>query len=1237
MSRNSNGDFDTDQPAEPTTDTRPPSSIHRRSFLAATGVLSLGALVPAASSVGAAEPADTLNAKTRTTIWTAAMRENARRNIDRYEWARAERDSAVALADDYLDRYSLDDLWSLVTSQKIPRSGGTRGERSALGGISDPGTTRAWKMISADGYTLPTNDFAAYRESGLDDRGMFDPTLADDSLLVNEEHPEMGEGWGVDDGYGWIDEAGDIMGPGTRLNLVAYYNHWHVWRPGGILRIVRALSRAYLFTGEQRYARAGTVLLDRIADVYPEMTIADYQQPDYWNNHGGRQTGKVIGGGWEPNLVRDILRAYDAFFPGQEGDAELVTFLQSKVEQYPGLSAKDSVEKIRSNIEDGFVRQMLPAAKNSQLVLTRGQLSTVAISARVLDEPDGYTRDALDYIYRPGEEKFVGDVWNEEPENWITTGGNILAPLVDSVDRDGYFNETAPLYNSIRQSSIRQVADVLKGYDAFSGSDLYQHPKFRQTLLQNAHLILLDQHTPELGDTHVQESGNYLNKASITNGFDLTGDDIYAQLWYYLNGDTTTGIRGGIFESEPETVGDQVQEIIDADGPLDLPSVNLAGYGFAALRDGKNYLMRDIGAVQYDFLSVPIVESSVGTKRFEGSGVIQLEAYDAGEHITFEVEVADADSYALEFTYFEATSYGIYDVLVDGEVVGRHDFYSPQSGMHGEFDRFAADVNLSTGTHTITFRNVGKHPDSSNYKFAVGKLRLLDPAAQEALAEVEEKGNAKRAVWLYYGRNSLVAGGTFHSHRDTLNLGVAAHQLEVSPDLGYPEETGHWPKRLNWTANTVSHNTVTVDEETQHSAWSGLPRHFDGGDERVQLVDVEAPEVYPQTDKYRRTTALVNVDDQRSYAVDFFRIVGGDDHVFSFHGWVGDVETTGLSLTQQAGGSYAGETVPFADPTYNETVGSGFNYLDNVARDDNPAAKVSVDWDIEDYWGVRATDADIRLRLTSFGPFDEVALADGHPPQREGNPDHLRYALLRRSGTALKSTFASLIEPYEGERFVQSVEEVPAVPEDETNGTARALKVTLTTGRTDYVVFTTAPQTTHTVDETFDFRGFFGLYSTENSESEYAYVNDGTHLEPLGEKPLINQPTGRVRGFVEEFTKGMKFDNELVVRVADRYQNRIDDISGWAFVDNDGSGGWRGDDDPETPIWGRGKRGLGNGAYEIKGVSERAENLVTLDVGDQTFVRQFEDPDQLEAGGYEYIVEAGDDVLIPLTAVWSRD
>ncbi|MFC6734091.1 hypothetical protein [Haladaptatus sp. GCM10025893] len=54
-------------------------------------------------------------------------------------------------------------------------------------------------------------------------------------------------------------------------------------------------------------------------------------------------------------------------------------------------------------------------------------------------------------------------------------------------------------------------------------------------------------------------------------------------------------------------------------------------------------------------------------------------------------------------------------------------------------------------------------------------------------------------------------------------------------------------------------------------------------------------------------------------------------------------------------------------------------------------------------------------------------------------------------------------------------------------------------------------------------------------------------------------------------------------------------------------------------------------------MSERAENLVTLDVGDQTFVRQFEDPDQLEAGGYEYIVEAGDDVLIPLTAVWSRD
>ncbi len=45
---------------------------------------------------------------------------------------------------------------------------------------------------------------------------------------------------------------------------------------------------------------------------------------------------------------------------------------------------------------------------------------------------------------------------------------------------------------------------------------------------------------------------------------------------------------------------------------------------------------------------------------------------------------------------------------------------------------------------------------------------------------------------------------------------------------------------------------------------------------------------------------------------------------------------------------------------------------------------------------------------------------------------------------------------------------------------------------------------------------------------------------------------------------------------------------------------------------------------------------MTIDVGGKTFTRDFVDSDQLEAGGYHYVIHEDDDIRIPLTAGWSR-
>ncbi|MEW9033802.1 MAG: hypothetical protein AB2404_13955 [Planifilum fimeticola] len=198
---------------------------------------------------------------------------NARKNVQQYDWARKMRDNAVQEAEKYL-AYGEERLWEMVTPQSLPRSYAVNYELGSpitgkefnekygyRGWLADP-LNEPWKLTDpSSGYKFPTNDFESYYKSGLDEHGIFDPKRADKRYLVNELYPEKGPDWGVDDGYGWVDEEGN------RWTFIAYYNHWHVWHGGVVDNAIRAFRDAYLYTGDLRYARAGIILLDRVADV----------------------------------------------------------------------------------------------------------------------------------------------------------------------------------------------------------------------------------------------------------------------------------------------------------------------------------------------------------------------------------------------------------------------------------------------------------------------------------------------------------------------------------------------------------------------------------------------------------------------------------------------------------------------------------------------------------------------------------------------------------------------------------------------------------------------------------------------------------------------------------------------------------------------------------------------------------------------------------------------------------
>lgn len=994
------------------------------------------------------------NAKKRSTLYTEAKIANARSNIRKFDWAKKLRDDAVAKADGFLAA-GYDNLWRSVPPQTLPRSYAvnqqagspvTGNKIDAFGNYpysADP-LTAPWKIKDpSSGFLFPSNDFGAYYESGLDAAGIFRPELADRSLLVNQLYPDKGPDWCVDDGYGWTDEKGN------RFTFIAHYIHWFVWcglgNNGLIDNAMTSLRDAYVLTGETKYAVAGTILLDRIADIYPSLDIAAYDGSVYLNSHGGTGQGKAIGCLWEQWVIDNMIMSYDAFYPAMD-DPEIVGYLSAQASRFQLPNPKTSGAAIRRNIEDGIVRQAYEGVKKAQIFSINGRIASVLAKAAVVLDSLPETKEWLDFAFRAG---------GLEVGPCRITGGNLLPRLVNTVDRDGFPPSAGAGYNRLWLEQHQDIADVLEAYDKYPPANLYRNVKFRKMYGQYR-LIMIGAYTPQIGDSgSTGKPGFALKLTDMVKAFERFGDPVYAQTAFLLNDSRLEGIRGDVFSADPEVLTEKVRSVITQYGPLRLGSVNLTGYGFAALRDGQ-----------------------------------------------------------------------------------------------------------------------------------------------------ETGGQALRELWMYYGRTSG------HGHRDALNVGMYAFGIDLAPDLGYPEYTGANPNRVEWVSNTVSHNTVVVDKSKQCEQWVGIPRHFDDSD-RVKLIDVEAPGVYPQTERYRRTTVYIKTDRLHSYVVDFFRVKGGSDHHFSFHGAGETVSTEGLALISQPTGTYAGPHMAFGEkerdqPSGAGYKGSGFHYLRRVQRDVNPPSAFSVEWEIQDTWKMLPEVADIRLRLTMLSDADEVALADGEPPRNKpGNPKRLKYLIVRRTGELLDSQFVSVLEAYDSSRFIRSVcRATLKVGGKPFTGTgAAAVRVELGSGRTDYIVNSLDPDTTYIIDDKYAFKGFFGVISEESGVSAYGYLHDGTVLGGM-----IGTERGALTGTVVDFTKELGTENHIIVELDQSYTETACLNGSYLCIETDGER---------------------NGSYRIERVEERQGNRIVFGIGDVTLVRGFADPEHF-AKGFVYDIREGAACRIPL-------
>lgn len=971
-------------------------------------------------------------------FYTAEKIANLRSNCDKYDWAAKQRARFIAQAKSWLSK-SDEELWAMVPGQDLPRCIDVTFDRLTSGPkflgclkcgheISKYGNypynpdfaQKPWKLTCPSCKSVfPTNDFGKYYQTALDEHGLFNPAKGDKSLLYNLAHPDPKDPlhkYGVDDGFGYVNEQG------RSYRFIGYYT-WKYWRE--LNNGLNALADAFLYTGDKRYAHKAAILLDRIADVYPDMDWEPYSKRGWYHSDGGSNKGKIEGSIWETGVVQRFADAYDKILSGTTDDPSLYLFLQKQARKYQLPQAKGTRDLFVANVDNGILRTAVKAVFSKQIRGNQGMHQlTVARCAVALDtKPE--TTEWLDWLF-------------------IHDGGDIPGLMIRNFDRDGTTDEGAPGYTFMWGDLVSRLGVLLSGYKGYTKHDIFaEYPQFSATFMAAYRMSVLGLSIPNTGDagaTGVVSNG-YIDPDFIALGYFYTRDPQMAVAAYRANGNSVKGLGTDIYSKDPELLSREISSIVEKNQSGDGRSGLMTGFGLASLEVGKGK-----------------------------SGI----------------------------------------------------------ALAGSFGR------------TIK-----------------------------------------------------------HAHPDLLNFDLLAFGNWLAPDHGYPEYATRWPSNNEWTGSTISHNLVFVNERPQKEVWGGHTRMF------KQLkgfgaFELDGKKAYPEVQDYSRTMLLIEgPDTSNAYAIDIFRVLGGQDHVYSFHGPPGTISTEGLNLKPQQGGTYAGADI--AKGTLAKGFPIGYSHLYNVKKDTKPPGQFMIDWKVADgYRGVKETDR-VHLRMHALNQADDVALADGDPPQNKpGNPKTLGYLLMHRAAAVLSSNFVSVIEPYKESPFIKSVKRL-----DDGKSMQVSLKVEHVNGAIDYILYN--PDSTQTM-QTADgvkLNGTLGYVRQKQGKPVKGILLNGKKLSYAN---MNLTATGPVKGRVLKMNKELKGE-------------------GWLLVDKalptDGSM-----NGAQLIITTKADR---DACYSIVKV-KREGNLTRIYCGPITFISDYKGDDY--KGGYLYDFEEGAEFTINNHEIW---
>ncbi len=395
--------------------------------------------------------------KTETLIYTSVNVQKALYNIKHFGKAKAIKETILRSADKWLE-WEDEDIRFIMTDARVPRGFDLNPQGCPVHGdsIFKKGGAYPWIVDPLSPFKVkcpvgeeiyPSNDYATFYKSDF------------------SEKRDWNKGY-TDNGWGWI--APD----GQRYWFIAYANHW-IWKDH-LEPAILNLGRAYVLTGDKRYAHKAAVMLNRLAEIYPSMDYANQSRYGYMlKQQGGVYNGKVFNLIWETSFIQAAAETYDAVWNTIDDDTVLL--------RNNNKTGKEVRAFIEANVLEDALDGYLSFKIQGNYGMHQSALLYVLLARQNMDT-----------------KKYIDMIVNSPGVSRVQSG--IRYALYNMIFRDGTPLES-PSYNTLTIEQLAILGDLLKksGYDIFSD--------YRMLLLFKSpiEMVVARKFTPDIGD-----SGNTL-------------------------------------------------------------------------------------------------------------------------------------------------------------------------------------------------------------------------------------------------------------------------------------------------------------------------------------------------------------------------------------------------------------------------------------------------------------------------------------------------------------------------------------------------------------------------------------------------------------------------------------------------------------------------------------------------------------------------------------------------------